>query len=766
MSRLAQFSVSRPRLVLGIWLLAVIGLGLAGLNIEGQLHLNNPVVPGSASAHEQQVLRQAFGDESTLVAELRGSPAALRADGPRITSALTRIPRVSLVSPWVPGAPAALRPAPSRAVLLIGVREPFEDVAEDAVPRISATIARAASHGVEHHITGYADIAGGIERQTFAALKIAELIAAPLLLAILLLVFRSPVAASVPLLLGLSSVATARGLLAAFNAYVFPLDAAALSLASMFGLALGVDYSLLLVSRYREQLAAGQTPADAARGAAATAGRTITIAGTALAIGMTAGYFVAPNRLLSSGNVGGLAAVIVSVAGAIVALPALLVLLGHRVDRYRFGANWGSNGGPAALAWRTASRPVLASSLVLIVLLALGSQVVGLKLAPPNDSSLERGSSQLTDLRQIGTHLGDGWITPYEVIIRAKHGLVTDPRIMSAMAAWQKRLERDPRVAAVIGPQAIYGGQGPPSKSASFSTEAQISLELIRDAPPSQRSAASMALNLDRGGTAMRMNVIERTAFSPKLSGDRAAIPGDPLRQLLVRQARPLAVATGTSIVVGGPAAELQDFTSTSQSRLPLLVIVLSLVTFIVLLITLRAIPVALISVALNILTVGAALGVLVIGFQKTGLFATAGPLDAVITPAVIAIAFGLAIDYEVFLLARVREQMALTGDVDQGLREALGKTAGIITGAAVIMCGVFIAFSTASIVNLREYGVGLTVAVLIDATIVRLVLLPAAIRLLGARAWWMPRWLDRVLGRRRIEGDRGPMEDGASWRP
>ena len=383
--------------------------------------------------------------------------------------------------------------------------------------------------------------------------------------------------------------------------------------------------------------------------------------------------------------------------------------------------------------------------LVLLVLLGLCSQLVGLKVAPPSEGSLARDSSQLADLRAIGTRLGSGWITPYEVIVQARHGLVTDPRTLSAMAAWQARLERDPTVTAAMGPQSIYGGKGPPSRQASFASEAEINLGLLRAAPPPERAAAAIALNLDRGGTALRMEVIKRSGFSSKLSDDGAAVPGDPLRRRLTAQAHAVEASTDTEIFVGGPAADLQDFTSSSQDRLLPLVVVLSLCTFVILLVAIRSLAVALIAVVLNILTVGATLGVLVLGFQRSGLLAAAGPLDAIITPAVIAVASGLAIDYEVFLLSRVREEMAIAGDAEIGLREALAKTAGIITGAAVIMCAVFIAFATASIVNLREYGVGLTVAVLIDATIVRLVLLPATIRLLGPRAWWMPAWLDRL---------------------
>jgi putative drug exporter of the RND superfamily len=759
MRAIVELSVRRPRLVLALWIALVAGLGLAGLRVEDQLRLTDPVVPGSGSAQAREVVAEEFGDQSALVVQLDGSPPRLRESGPRIARALARVPHVAVVSPWLGGASPELRPSSSTAIVPLGVRRPFESVAEDTVPALRAALERAAPAGIEYHLTGYADIAGGIEQQTFAALRTTELIAAPLLFLILLLVFRGPVAAAVPLCLGLSSLVAGRGILAALNATVLPLDAAALSLASMFGLALGVDYSLLLVSRFREQLAGGDAPETAAREAAAKAGRTVLVAGAALAIGMGAGYLIAPNQLLASGNLGGLIAVLISIAGAILAAPAMLTVLGERVNSYRLFAA-PERSGLAGLAWRAVSRPLLASALVLVVLLLLCLPAVGLKVAPPSDGSLARGSAQLADLRAIGMRSGSGWITPYEVVVRSRRRLATDPRILSAMAAWEARLQRDPTVAAAMGPRWVYGGEGPPSRGVPFRTQARINLALLRGAPPAERSAATLALNLDRGGHALRMTVVRRSGMSAALADDAAAIPGDPLRAELTRQAGKLAARTGTEISIGGPAADLQDFAATSQSRLLPLVAVLALCTFLVLLLALRAPVVGLFAVALNLLTVGAALGTLVLCFQRAGLLASAGPLDAIVVPAVISIAFGLAIDYEVFLLSRVREEMAAAGDAERGLRRALERTAGVITGAAAIMCAVFLAFATASIVNLREYGVGLAVAVLIDATIVRLVLLPAGIRMLGPAAWWIPAWLDRLLDRAGQKERRQKMKD------
>jgi uncharacterized membrane protein YdfJ with MMPL/SSD domain len=391
--------------------------------------------------------------------------------------------------------------------------------------------------------------------------------------------------------------------------------------------------------------------------------------------------------------------------------------------------------------------PLACSGLAMVALLALSAQALSIRVGPPNEASLPASSAEVHDLTAMGTRLGGGWITPYEVIIRARHGLVTDPRVLAALSAWESSLERDRSVAAVIGPKEVYGGEGPPSTRDSFATEAQINLELLRDAPPEQLGEVQMAVNIHRGGTALRMVVVERTK-PVTLAGDPATRPGNPLRTQLAREAKDVEAETGTQIAVGGPAAVLQDFTSSSQHVLLVLPVVLSIVTFLILLLVMGSIPVALVAVMLNVITVGSTLGVLVLFFQDAGgLFSNGtGQVDGVIAPGAISVAFGLAIDYEVFLLARIREAYATTGDTDESIRYGLKRTAPVITGAALIMCGVFIAFATTSLADLREYGVGLTVAVIIDATVIRLVLLPTVIRLLGDHAWRKPGGIDRSL--------------------
>jgi RND superfamily putative drug exporter len=264
--------------------------------------------------------------------------------------------------------------------------------------------------------------------------------------------------------------------------------------------------------------------------------------------------------------------------------------------------------------------------------------------------------------------------------------------------------------------------------------------------PHASRAASTFAVNLDRGGSATRVAVVEK--------GDPTNA-GDPLRGRLEREAKGLRKA-GMTAAVGGPAATLQDFDGAATSRLLPLVLLLVLVTYLVLVPVLRSLVLPLLAVLLNVLTVAAAFGLLTLGFEGSAPLGGSGQLDAIMVLAIFGIVFALSIDYEVFLLARIREGYAVTGSTEGAIDYGLRRTAGVITGAALIMTGVFVAFALSDIASMRQLGVGLSVAVLLDATLVRLVLLPAAIRLAGRANWWLPAWLDRVLPQLDVEGGAG----------
>jgi RND superfamily putative drug exporter len=1054
MTRLGRLAVQRPKAVLAGWLTVFGILALLGLGVEHRLHRTDLRIPGSGADRASALADRSFGRGQTLSVLLEGPPQTLAARGPRIAAALERRPGVDVLSPWS-GGPAArnLRPAPGRALLVLRLTSDYDQASESVIPGLRKTLADAVDPPLRSHLTGFADIGRGIERASLSALTRAELIAAPLLLLILLLVFRTPIAAGVPLLIGMTTIGASRGLLSLMNATVVPLDAIALNLASMMGLALGVDYSLLMVSRFREELHAGASPDEAARIAMGTAGRTVRFAGLALMAATVGAYAVAPGSIFASASAGIMAGVVLSVIAAGTGLPAVLALLGRRLDggrRDREGSRWG------ALAWRAIRRPAVAGGLVLLLLGALALPAAGMQSGPPDPRMLPASSVERQDFEAVGRALGSGWSAPYEIIVSARQGTITEPRRMAALSRWQRSLAADRRVHAVLGPGAIYartaplraaparlagagdavragrhaqariagglrrvhdgvgqvddglaqaaagatalaggttrladgvaplrsglakaqrgagalaagarralvgarrlaaalrgarataasgvpdierlaaglddGARGltalrepaqlserelraaqqaldgmlPTSKAdpgyaaayrhvatalaavsgrnplsgarvragydgldaglAQAATGAQtaaggvrsllratrraadglerlatgagelarglarlragadrltggtgeltaggarldaaigqlgggarrmadglaggrprvhalgdgvgrlqagvqrlrrrtgqlahgldqarrltpalrsgfFALAALDSAPQGERRAASYAVNIDHGGNAARIVVVEAT--DPTQSGD-------PLRARLERDADRLQHETGMDVAVGGAAASLQDFDAATSSRLPLLVLVLMVLTYVVLVPVLRSVVLPLLAVVLNVLTVAAAFGVLVLCFQgHAPPLGGPGFIDAMMVMGVFSVCFGLSIDYEVFLLARMREGWERTGDTSAAIRHGLDRTAAVITGAALIMTAVFVAFAMADVINMREYGIGLTIAVILDATLVRLVLLPAAIRLAGRAAWWMPRWLDRLL--------------------
>jgi putative drug exporter of the RND superfamily len=264
-------------------------------------------------------------------------------------------------------------------------------------------------------------------------------------------------------------------------------------------------------------------------------------------------------------------------------------------------------------------------------------------------------------------------------------------------------------------------------------------LSALDTATPTQKRAASFVVNLDRGGNAAQLTVVKRG--NPTRSHD-------PLRNQLERDARRIGHETATQVRVGGPAATLEDFDYKLRHAYIPYILTLSLVSYLVLIPILRSLVLPAIAVGLNLLTVGAAYGVLVLCFTGSHPLGGPGYIDDLMVAAVFNIVFALSIDYELFLLARVREGYDRTGSTDGAIAYALEHTAGVITGAAAIMCAVFFAFALSPVIAMRQLGLGLTVAVLLDATVVRLVLLPACLRLAGRRNWWLPGPLDRVLPR------------------
>jgi RND superfamily putative drug exporter len=1074
-----------PREILLVAAIILATLAAFGTGVDSRLAPTSLDVPGSASAEAEAMLEEHFGPSAPFAILLQGPASALEEQGPRLVHALRAEPGVTTLSPWDKGSVEGLRPSPEKALILADFHVDTKTAVNETVPHLEELLETKVSAPVRATQAGFATLSRALQKESIDASEHDELIALPILLIVLLLVFRSPVAAAIPLGFGAITVLASRGLLY-FLTSRFSIDAFALTVCTMIGLALGVDYALLMVSRFREELATGVEPIEAARRTRRHAGRTVAFAGSTLLLSMLVSLLILPGSLLVSlaGTVA--MVVVVSVSVATLVGPAILTLVGHNVNRWRIG--------PAADAERSAvmrfvtgalRRPLIAALVIGAILLALAAPAVGLKLGPPSPEQLATDAPARVNAELIDKAIGPGWDAPFQVVATNPNGPITDPGSMAALEHFQHKVAAMPGVKVVIGPQAATkrveplqelgnsvlasqgnigpvkelghlgkelnvaaggvgalregiseAGQGagllalgsdhategaeliarglgraaggseraigalerfakgserltegllqaeigalqirasgingitsslnyngrrlqreqlralkaeqnetlprliaptqvtveklqaaeaklkeaaptdPAAASALESVQQALAaitgidpatgqryaenyagllaelgglqerlgqdaelnketstyitstihelhrvgrgtgrlieglqklhkgantlshganklaneagrlgkgidqlsggatslvaglgrlsggaealeenlaagatkveplesgleeasvkvlegkakirhqagevqeqtpgifnsgyfvLSALDGAPPAAREKAGATIDLNRGGQAASMLVISRYEFNSSGSIE--------LNKKLAAAAAELGDNASLETGVAGGAAQLNDYSHITRERIPWIIAIITLVTFLVLLVVLRALPLAAIAVGLNLLTVGVAFGVLTLLFNVPADWPLGGHnyVDAVGACMIFAVVFGLSIDYAVFLLSRMRERHDAGDDNETAVRYGLEKTARVITGAAVIMLAVFVVFAGAPIATVSQLGVGLTVAVVLDATVVRIVLLPALMLLLGDRVWWLPRPLRRILPR------------------
>jgi RND superfamily putative drug exporter len=1001
-------------LVVAVALIAV--LAVIGQGVEGELRPTSLSVPGTESGRAGSLLHRYFGDSAPFAILLQGPAAELDKQGPALIRALRSDPSVSTLSPWDKGSVDRLRPGPRKALILVDFHVDAETAVKDTVPYLDRTLDERISPPVSAAESGFASLSRAIQDESVHSTDVAELIAIPFLLLVLLLVFRSPVAAAIPLAFGAVTVTASRGVLAIAANWI-AIDGFALTVCTMMGLALGVDYALLMVSRFREELSSGAPPLEAARMTRRTAGRTTAFAGSTLFLAMLVTLFVMPGTLLVS--LAGTAIVVTAFSVLVAALvgPPLLVLIGHNVNRWRIGGER-DGAGVMALVAGALSRPRLAVLLIGALVLLLAAPVLDLKTGPPSAEQLPTSDPARQEAELISDAVGPGFEAPFVLVAVADHGTIADPANLAALSRWQRRIADDPGVQTVIGPaqikrqveplkksgedllagrgeaspaklnklgtklgsaangvgqvrsglsKAAYGagllasgsgraGEGAKQiegglaraasgaeravgatarlaegsgKLAAGQREAQLGafsvkgasadlLHGLRDnalerarklrAALKQQAAADPALaaqareaerlvealsiarnealrlesqssrlydgqvkladggaelhqgakrladatgavpgGLERlqGGTSQLVDGLARLqggadtleeklsegfqgsrpletglrrahvkvavsadAFERKVDRLRSSSPGifdsgyfvlsalqgapresrqragrivdlqhggqaaqivviprytfntpgsTALNDRLKRAAGGLAAATGTTTGVTGGAAQLIDYTNTISQRIPIVIAVITIATFLMLVVVLRALPLAAIAVGLNLVTVAVAFGVLTLLFKVPEGWPLGGRtyVDAIGAAGIFGIIFGLSIDYAVFLLMRMREHYENGASNEEAIRFGLERTARVITGAAAIMMAVFLAFAGAKIATVSQLGIGLTVAVVLDATVIRIVLLPALMLLIGDRVWWLPRPLQRFLPEIDLHGSR-----------
>ncbi len=605
---------------------------------------------------------------------------------------------------------------------------------------------------------GYATFALDTSRQADEDLRKAETVSLPIVAVVLFLVFTSVVAAGMPLLVAGLAIPTSLAIVF-FVAKAMTMSVFVLNIASMLGLALAIDYSLFIVSRFREELARGHTVGDAVARAVATSGKAVLFSGVAVAIGLS-GLMVFPFPTIRSIGLGSALVVTCSVFFALTFLPATLGMLGHRVNRLSWAGFRqllrGDRGVAVAAApesaleaydpahpsrWGRLARQVMAHPWLVLVpvaaaLVVVGTPILRMEQGVPGAEVLPAGLESHDTYVALRSSFPPGETTPM-IVLADVNGDPTSPANVSALQAYAARLAAVPGVSRV---ESFFTLVDPTTGKAVLPAQVQLLFSL----PPAQRPAAMQAglpklLAQYTAGSAVRLNVL-----SP-------AIASNPEATSLVPIVRDVDPGPGISQVqVGGVAAMGADFFAGQASTLPLAIGWTMLAIAVTLFLLFGSIVIPAKAVVLTLLSASASFGALVWVFQDGNLaglfrFDPPGFTIAGIPIIMFCVIFGLSMDYEVLLLSRIQEAWRRTGDSRAAVTEGLVRTARVITGAALIMVCVFAAFVLADEVTIKAIGVGMAVAVAVDATIVRMLLVPATMRLLGKRAWWAPGPLGRL---------------------
>ena len=662
----------------------------------------------------QTLLNQHFHQQSgdTLTLAIRsndpiGSPA-VRA---RVTSALTpfaRAPHVtSVTSPYQAAGQISGHDHVAFAVVQFGV--PSSKISNGEAPALMQDARSMSGRGVNFYLGG--EVVDLAETPYGGATEGVGVLAAAI---VLLIAFGSLLAMGLPVLTAVLGIGAGLSLIALLG-HVFPAPSFSPIVASMIGLGVGVDYALFILTRFREALHRGEQPESAAVTAMSTAGRTVVIAGTTVIIGML-GLLVLRQSLLNGVAIAAAATVDMVMLGSLTLLPALLGFTGTRLgkpSRLRLPRWLGgrpamgtaaagqptgqSTRRPAAERWAAMiqRRPLVAALLSCGLLLILAAPLLGIKLSMPDESSQARGTMGYSSYATMARGFGPGFDAPLIVAAALPSPTASTTRLAGAIAA-------TPGIARVA--------------PARVSPDGQAALMIAYPATGEQDAATNALVNRIR------------TSVLPHATA-----------------------GTGIRAYLTGPNAANVSFANLVGQRLPWLIGVVVALSMLLLLVMFRSVTVAVKAALMNLLSISAAYGVLVAITQWGWLghlfgFPEKMPVTTWVPIFLFVILFGLSMDYEVFLLSRIRESYDATGDNAASVATGLARTARVITAAAAIMVVVFLSFVLGADVSVKQVGLGLAVAVLIDATVVRMVLVPAVMELLGPANWWLPRPLARIL--------------------
>jgi uncharacterized membrane protein YdfJ with MMPL/SSD domain len=708
-ARAGRWSARHRKIAIFGWLafvaIAVVGGGAAGLNTFAWQENG----PGEAGRADKAIFDHfpRHAEETVLVQTASGTTRdpAFRA---AVTDVQRRLERTRYVehvkSPFAAGNAGQISRDNRSALVSFQLAGDF-DVVKDRVDAPLKTVAAAAAAHPGLRIEQFGDASAGkaLSKVFEEDFQRAETLSLPITLLILVIAFGSLVAAGLPLLLALSAVGAAIGIVSLLSE-ALPVDQAITSVILLIGLAVGVDYCLFYLRREREERAAGRDADAALEAAAATSGRAVLISGFTVMVAMAGMYFTGSSTF-SSFATGTIIVVAVAIVGSITVLPALLSKLGDRVDKARvpFLHRLRSKNGESRV-WgpvldRVLARPKVSIALAAGVLVVLALPSLTLKTGVPGTDSLPRDLPVIKTFDRIQAAFPGGPL-PAVVAIRADD--VTAPAVQAAIADLRGK--------------ALASGQIKQPVQVDVSPDRRLARVLLPLAGDGSDARSERAL------TTLRTDLIPST----------------------------LGQVAGTEAWVSGQTAQSRDFNDLMKGHAPIVFAFVLTMAFLLLLVTFRSLVIPIKAIVLNLLSVGAAYGVLVWVFQKghgeklLGFHST-GAITSWLPLFLFVILFGLSMDYHVFILSRIREAFDGGMRTEDAVAHGIKSTAGVVTSAAIVMVAVFAVFATLRAVEFKQMGVGLAVAVLLDATLVRAVLLPATMKLLGDWNWYLPRPLHRL---------------------
>ncbi|MGP4055115.1 MMPL family transporter [Mycobacterium sp. 4D054] len=696
--------------VFAVWLLLLVPSVYLAMNQSSHLTGGGFEVEGSQSLYVQRQLEAQFPDQGASPLALVAAPRP-DASFQDMADAVTHLERLASEVPSVKVVPTPQQPPPQPdRPYVITLQLDFENTgAVDVAKQLREKIGvdgeepgEMENGKVRLYVIGQGALGAAATLATKHDIAQAEKWNFPIVLIILLAVFGSLAAAAMPLLLGICTVVVTMGLVFLLSMYT-TMSVFVTSTVSMFGIAVAIDYSLFILMRFREELRAGREPEDAVDAAMATSGLAVVLSGLTVIASVT-GIYLINTPVLQSMATGAILAVAVAVLTSTTLTPAVLATFGRRAAKRSSYLHWGRGVEATQSKFWTRwtgwvmRRPWLSAAAAAALLLAFAAPAFSMVLG----NSMQRQFDPTHEIRggvnAAAEALGPGALGPVRVLVTVPEGQTAQSEV-PLLESLRDKMGQAPNTVSVSPP--VFGTDG--------------------------RSALlSAVLSVDPEDMGSRDTIDWMRDQLPPVAGDAARVD------------------------VGGPTALIKDFDDRVSATQPLVFLFVALIAFVMLLVSIRSVFLAFKGVLMTVLSVAAAYGSLVVVFQWGWLsdlgFKQISSLDSTIPPLVLALTFGLSMDYEIFLLTRIRERFLQTGNTRDAVAYGVSTSARTITSAALIMIAVFIGFAFAGMPLVAQLGVACAVAIAVDATVVRLVLVPALMAMFDEWNWWLPRWLDRIL--------------------